>query len=156
MPVLKKSYTFQWTFGKNGQSDGLLNFPDAVAIDESGNYFVVDTMNNRIQAFKSDGKFLHAFGYFGEEDGDLGEGVNAIAFHPDGHLVVVDTNNHRVQLFSPEGDFKLKFGGCGVGDTNMQIPSCVAFTHDNDIVISDSGNDRIQVHHIFPDFLMFF
>ena len=45
--------------------------PVAVGIDSSGNVYVVDYWNHRIQKFTSDGTFLTKWGTFGTGDGEF-------------------------------------------------------------------------------------
>ena len=48
--------------GSNGIGDGQFSFPTSVAFDPSGKIYVLDTGNNRIQKFDSDGKFITKLG----------------------------------------------------------------------------------------------
>ena len=59
---------FLTTWGSSGSGDGQFDGPFGVAVDGSGNVFVADTLNNRIEEFMSDGTFLFAFGW-GVQDG---------------------------------------------------------------------------------------
>ena len=45
--------------------------PEDVAVDGSGNVYVVDTVNYRIQKFDSDGTFLTKWGSKGSGDGEF-------------------------------------------------------------------------------------
>ena len=62
--VLNSALTFSNTFGK-------FMYPCAIACDSTGNVYVADSANYRIQAFTSTGKFLRMFGSHGEGDGEL-------------------------------------------------------------------------------------
>jgi len=50
---------------------GTLNDPDGMAIDASGNVFVADQNNNRIEKFDATGKFLLQWGKLGNQNGEF-------------------------------------------------------------------------------------
>ena len=52
------AFVLQW--GSNGAADGQFSGPHGIEVDADGNVYVVDTGNNRVQKFKSDGAFLTA------------------------------------------------------------------------------------------------
>src|SRR6266446_1043048 len=67
------------TFGGTGTADGQFNHPQAAATDSSGQVFVVDAANNRIERFDSSGNFLssaNAAGDFSPQDIALDSGGN--------------------------------------------------------------------------------
>ncbi|WP_218251203.1 hypothetical protein [Candidatus Magnetobacterium casense] len=43
-------------WGDKGTGDGQFKYPTGITVDSSGYVYVVDTWNNRIQKFISDGK----------------------------------------------------------------------------------------------------
>jgi hypothetical protein len=93
-------------FSGNG-AGGALNNPTGIAVDSSGNIWVVDTGNNRVVKFNSSGVYVSAFGagYNGVSGatGSSGSTVGkfntptGIAFDASNNLYVVDDNNNRMQ-----------------------------------------------------------
>ncbi|MGC4105724.1 MAG: SMP-30/gluconolactonase/LRE family protein [Thermomicrobiales bacterium] len=77
--------------------------PRGVAVD-SGEIYITDTGNERVQVFASDGTFLRTFGGTGSEPGKLIE-PTGIAIGPDGNVYVADSGNARISVFSKNGDF---------------------------------------------------
>ena len=67
-------------------------------MDASGNVYVAEIGNNRVQVFSAAGEFLAKWGSPGSGDGgfdlSLGIGVDA-----SGRVYVADTGNDRVQVF---------------------------------------------------------
>ena len=80
-------------------------------MDASGEVYVTDGGNNRIQVFSSDGGFLRKWGTEDSDDGQL-QGPAGIAVGATGEIYVVDTQNNRVQVFSRSGGF-LRLWGTG-------------------------------------------
>jgi len=69
-----------------------------VAVHSSGNVFVTDAGNRRIQKFHSSGKFLAKWGREGSAHGEF-RGPVGIAADSSGNVFVADTANHRIQKF---------------------------------------------------------
>jgi len=126
-------------FGSQGSAAGQMSEPNGIAIDQgSGDVYVLDTNNERVDKFTAEGKFLLAWGWgvangaaalqtctaaTGCNAGSAGAGAGQLRFSeglavdndpqsPSHHDVyVIDIENYRVQKFSPTGQFLLTFGG---------------------------------------------
>src|SRR5205823_1205028 len=94
------SGAFLTTWGSAGSGDGQFAYPGGVAVDGSGNVFVADTGNDRVQKFTNTGTFLTKWGSPGTGDGQfsLPEGV---AVDGSGNVFVTDWAFQCVE-----------FGGC--------------------------------------------
>lgn len=126
-------------FGEEGVHAGQFVQPNAVAVDQAtGDVYVGDVNNHRIEKFSGSGNFSLAWGWHvNEEDpleelqtctalcqqGVVGSGAGtyasegsrgvAVDNEPDpsrGDVYVVDWENFRVQKFGPKGEFLLMFG----------------------------------------------
>lgn len=117
------------TPGSTGSGDGEFNYPYGIAVDASGNVYVSDCSNDRIQKFTSSGVFLgwwgkgnlttgwHApgsleYGVSGNGDGELDYpfGLNVDS---SGNVWVAEVNGHRIQMFTNTGVY---LGWLGKGD----------------------------------------
>ncbi|MBI3599191.1 MAG: 6-bladed beta-propeller, partial [Nitrospinae bacterium] len=134
---------FDMSFGNYGKGKGEFNLPASIAVDKSGNLYVNDQNNHRIQKFDRDGKFILSFGGFGSMEGRFKIPV-WVELDRDGNLLVSEWLNNRIQRFSPDGEFISSFGrqGSGVGEFNR--PSGIAVDKDGFIYVADLGNKRIQ------------
>jgi|SRR5208282_464752 len=83
-----------------GSGPGQLNNPIGVTVDSSGNVYVADSGNNRIQKFDSAENPLTQWGSYGSGPGQFNypEGV---AVDSSGNVYVNDLQNNRVQKFKP-------------------------------------------------------
>jgi DNA-binding beta-propeller fold protein YncE len=73
-------------------------------VDASGDIYVADTRNHRIQKFTSDGEFLTEWNW-------RGTGIWKLRYKPAG--IAVDTSGH---VYVISGDFLLKFRLSGQED----------------------------------------
>jgi DNA-binding beta-propeller fold protein YncE len=70
MALIQRGHTFSSSFGAPGTGAGQLSNPAGVAVNEStGDVYVVDRANNRLEQFDAAGKFLSAWGW-GVKDGN--------------------------------------------------------------------------------------
>ena len=88
--------------GSAADQPGVFWGPRSIQISSSGEVFVTDTGNKRIQVFSLDGNFLRMFGGAGTAPGQFNEQVG-LALDSQGNVWVADTWNNRVQKLSPEG-----------------------------------------------------
>jgi hypothetical protein len=103
------------TIGSPGSGYGQLNDPRGVYGDTKGNLYVVDSGNNRIQVFDSNGKFIRAWGSYGSGDGQF-YNPGRVAVDPSGNVFVADFGNNRVEKFDGNGNFITAWGSYGQGD----------------------------------------
>jgi sugar lactone lactonase YvrE len=90
--------TFLTKWGSNGSGDGQFTFPVGVATDTSGNVYVADSSNHRMQKFDGNGTFLAKWGSNGSGDGQF-TFLRGVATNSSGNVYVADRSNERIQLF---------------------------------------------------------
>jgi len=136
----------------HGQVGGAFGEPDALATSSTGDLYVVDGSNERIQELGPSEEFLRMWGR-GVQNGELhfevcteaapkecrigaqGEEAGAfefikgapasIAIDPSGNVWVPDPGNERVQEFTSDGAFVMGFGW-GVSDGAEAFETCTS------------------------------
>ncbi|SLM29560.1 exported hypothetical protein [Desulfamplus magnetovallimortis] len=73
--------------------------PADVAVDQSGDIWVADTGNNRLQRFDNKGFWKETFGEQGSAPGKFSV-IRGITFDQEDRLFVTESGNSRVQVFS--------------------------------------------------------
>jgi tripartite motif-containing protein 71 len=131
-----------------GIAETELSLPSGIAIDpSSGNVYVADTGNNRIQVFSNDGTYVSKWGEYREvsRNGTL-KFPQRIALDEQGNVYVADTGNNRIQVFSNNGTYVSKWGRYGIGNGSFNQPSGIAIDPSSgNVYVADTGNNRIQV-----------
>jgi hypothetical protein len=121
--------TFLMQIGKAGYRDGAgsntsFDWLSDVAVDGSGNIWVVEQGADQVYKFNSSGVYQRALGQMWTS----GTGANqfnnprGIAFDGAGNVYVSDGDNHRVQIFTSTGTSAFATIGTGVaGSANNQF-----------------------------------
>jgi hypothetical protein len=100
----KVSMEFRKTIGDIESTDDNILFymPTAMAFDEEGHIYVLDSGNHRIQKFDADGKYMTTIGNQGQGPGEF-QYPQSIDVDSDGMLYVSESMNRRIQILTPEG-----------------------------------------------------
>ncbi len=137
-------------FGSLGYADGMFNYITGMAIDGTGNLYVVDRVG--VQKYDLNGNFLQRIGASGAGDGQFNTPYD-IAVDVQNNIYITDTGNRRVQVFDSQGNFLYKFGAMGTGDGQFQRPTGIAVDKQGKIIIADSFNNRVQVFNSQGNFI---
>jgi DNA-binding beta-propeller fold protein YncE len=141
------------TGGKNHflTSPGDFGAPQGVALDNDGNVYVTDTLNNRVEIFDADGNFISLFGKHGDGPGYFAR-PKGIAVDSDGHIWVADEMEDRLQVFNREGQL-LTFIGQGHGEMPGQFKALVGVAIDkqNRVFTAEQYPGRVQMFRYVTD-----
>ncbi|HXA01783.1 MAG TPA: hypothetical protein VNW99_07345 [Cytophagaceae bacterium] len=85
-------------------SIGTLNTPERIALDPSGNLFVVSRGDHRVVKYTNNGAVLLEWGGLGTADGKFNNPYG-VAVDAAGNVYVTDGNNNRIQKFDNNGNF---------------------------------------------------
>lgn len=124
--------------------------PTAVAVDREGNLYVCDTLNNRIEIFDADGKFISTFGKAGDGPGYFAR-PKGIAIDSDSHIWVADGMQDRVQVFNQEQQLLITFGGHGLLPGQFQGLVGITADKNNRIFTSEMYPGRVQQFRYITD-----
>ena len=134
------------------RAEGVLRFPEAVAVDAQGNVYVADQLSYVVQKFTADGEFESEWGSYGGGQGQFGP-IGGLATDAAGNVYVVDSSHNRIEKFDPSGRVLSAWGrrGSALGQFSFgssQDPTrppgggiAVAGSY---VYVADSGNNRIE------------
>ena len=134
------------------RAEGVLRFPEAVALDGAGNLYVADQLGYVVQKFNAAGAFETQWGSFGGGHGQFGP-IGGLATDAAGNVYVVDSSHNRIEKFTSEGAYITSWGhlGSALGDFSFgssqnytQPPGGGIAVSGGYVYVADSGNDRIE------------
>lgn len=129
--------------GIGGTGNGQLTYPMSVTIDSSGNIWVADEGNNRVQEYSESGTYLKKFGTLGSGNEQFNE-PRALTIS-EGSLYVVDRGNDRVEQFSTSGSYIGQFGSKGKGSGQLESPTGIAANPSTGMLyVCDYENERME------------
>jgi len=157
--------------GTEGSGNGIgntaqFNFPGGVAVDSSGNVYVVDSVNNRIRkitpADRIEDKVVSTFAGSGTEGSGNGTGTAAqfhgplgVAVDSSGNVYVADSANHRIRKITPADRIEDRVVSTLAGSTagfadgtattaQFYYPTGVAVDSSGNVYVTDFDNRRIR------------
>jgi len=129
--------------GIAGSGPGQLKEAKELAVDSSGNVWLADYGNNRIQEFNETGEYLQSFGKEGTGEAQF-KGPLGIAIDS-GNLYVAEYANNRVQELSTAGKYIAQWGKAGSGNSEFNGPRGISVEPvTGNLYVADTGNNRVQ------------
>jgi len=124
--------------------------PAGMAVDHDGNLYVADSLNNRIEIFDGEGKFVSAFGKAGDGPGYFSR-PKGVAVDSDDHIWVVDGMQDRVQVFNKDAQLLISFGGHGLVPGMFQGIVGIIIDKQNRVFTSEIFPGRVQQFRYVTD-----
>jgi hypothetical protein len=143
------------TPGSSGSGNGQFNLPYDVAADSSGNIWVVDQGNQRVEEFTSAGNFIRSIGAGGIYTNGSFYYPVGVAVDSQNNVWVADEGNNRIQEFNSSGTWLTTMpSGC----PNTSAPACpgsaasgqfgspyyITFDAGGAMWVNDTGNVRAE------------
>ncbi len=143
-------------------TEALLNFPSAVAVDQTGALFIADTLNHRVRRVDPQSKVIQTVIGTGQtkwsDDGGLGQETTlnepvALAIHGT-QLYIADQSNNRIRMLNLEthimttvagtGDSGYNGDGMPATESGLAGPSGLALDAKGNLYVADTFNGRIR------------
>ena len=132
------------TLGRRGSDEGEFNYPTHLAFAR-GELYVTDTLNSRIEVFRTDGTGLvRTFGARGLYVGNLVR-PKGVAVDSEGNVYVVESYHDHLLVFDRTGAFLMAIGGVGQDAGRFYLPAGVWVDARNRVFVADMFNGRVAV-----------
>ncbi len=144
--------------GKEGSGEGQFKGIGGIATDASGDLYVTDSGNDRVEEFASSGKIIRAFGSSAPGSGQLlspGASRSTRAANVWVLNSMGASEGGRVVEFSSSGAFKSQFGSKGAGPGQILVAGGIAFSGGH-LYVSEIGQQRVQEFSITGELIRAF
>jgi len=132
--------------GGPGSSDGLLDGPTYVVVDNELNLLITDEGNRRLSRFDSHLAFAGNVDFYDSDDPLKFGFPSGIAVTEFGELWVADQEQNRIAIFSHIGQFDRFVGDFGYSGGQVQSPEKIVHGSHGQFLVCDAGNSRIAVY----------
>ena len=132
--------------GSSKTGNGPLQFNVSMGITvhpTTGQIFIADAYNHRIQVLNKDLTYSHSFGKNGSSPEQFNYAYD-VTFDNEGYLYVADSNNHCIKKFTSTGQYISKFSSHGSNPGQIKHPTSIIIDN-NLLYVSEWGNNRISI-----------
>ena len=130
------SGTLITTFSGPGSALGKLSDPIKLGFDTSGNVFVSDTGNHRVEEFDSAGNFKNAW--------SAGTSPVGLAVNGNNQVYVTDIATSIITKYDSAGNVLTTFVHRGTGAGQFNSPYAIAVAPTGEVYVADTGNSRVE------------
>lgn len=144
-------------FGIPGSGEGCLNGPQGLAVNDDGDVFVVDALNNRISKWQilQTGQVVFVRNFVWDKAGDAVERFTPtdVAIDAQQRLFVTDQFNNRICVFDSEGKSLWSYGTEGYWEEGQpqgerfMLPTSLAIDGDR-LIVNDLVNRALKSFRI--------
>ena len=132
--------------GRSWPGNGPLQFsyPRSITVHPTtGQIFIADTFNHRIQVLNKDLTYSHSFGKRGSSPEQFNEPYD-VTFDNEGCLYVSDCENHCIKKFTSTGQYISTFSSEGSNPGQISYPTSIIIDN-NLLYVSELVNNRISI-----------
>jgi len=139
--------------GGFGSSEGLLDRPNFITVDNSLNLWISDAGNRRVCRFNTRLNYVDDISFLDQED-PLDFGVPSGTVVTDyGTVWVADREKNRIAVFDIVGNFDRFIGDFGYGGGQLLHPEKIVINNRGDrYIVCDAGNRRLVVYDGYGNF----
>lgn len=135
------------TVGGPGALQGTFSRPAGIAVDTNGNFYVADSLNNRIEKFDASGHLVASADGSGNGQPPFHEPWD-VAVDKQGAVYVADTWNHRIVKLDSQMHFVAAWGHPNKptgpdGLLSLYGPRAIAIDPEGNLLVTDTGNNRV-------------
>ena len=141
------------SFGTQGAAPGEFRLPKGLAVDDKGNFFVIDHKKHSVQKFTAEGIFIAEVGSFKPPYFHYPSGV---AVNSATNKIYVTDESDRIHILNSDLTPSGRFGTKGGDKGQFYNPQGMALDNTGSLYVADSGNSRIQVFTADGKFLRMF
>ncbi len=143
---IDKQGTLVKQFGQRGQAPGEFNLPGDIVMGLSGELYVLDVGNFRVQVFDGEGAFIKSWGDAGASLGQFGI-PRSISVDRDNHLYISDAQFGNIQIFDGEGRLLLPLGQLSgkSGPGQYSLITGITVDQSNYLYVLDQFFNKIDV-----------
>jgi DNA-binding beta-propeller fold protein YncE len=135
IPFASAQINYVRKFGSLGSADGNFNYPGYLALDASGNIYVSDRNNNRVEKFDNAGNFLAKSGYINMPLG--------VAVDKNSNYIYVLTSSNIIKLSSSLSSIAT-YCSSGSNPGQLNNPRCITVDQTGNLYVTDFGNSRVE------------
>ena len=127
---------------KTGNGPLQFNIPRGITVHPTtGQIFIADTFNHRIQVLNKDLTYSHSFGQYGSSPEQFNYPWD-VTFDNEGYLYLV--SNHCIKKFTSTGQHISTFSSYGFKPGQIDIPTSIIIDN-NLLYVSERYNNRISI-----------
>ena len=133
--------------GISETGNGPLQFNTPIGITvhlTTGQIFIADTYNHRIQVLNKDLTYSHSFGQYGSSTEQFQYPCD-VTFDNEGYLYVTDNRNHCIKKFTSTGQYISTLSSEGSNLGQIIHPTYIIIDNNNLLYVSEYGNNRISI-----------
>jgi DNA-binding beta-propeller fold protein YncE len=132
------------SLGTVGSGNGQFNHPEGTAVDSSGDLWVTDEENTRVEEFSSSGAFLGSYGSKGTGEEQFSNPWGIAINQSTGNVYVSDATNNRIIELSSSRKFVRAFGSTGSGNGQLTKPLGLTIDSHGNVYVADNANNRVE------------
>jgi len=144
-----QGYKLLTEIGGVGYEDGKFRYPYAICLDASGNIYVTDVINTRVQVFTPKGEFIRNIGEWGIEKGQFFR-PQSICMDRKGRVFVGENYPKigLIQVFDQEGNFLGVIGDSSNQKIRFQVPADIFIDQQNRLYVVQMYTSTISVYSL--------